>query len=1229
MATTEVVGVPVQDTRSAQLPGVAADTAAPSPSLTPAIPALPAQGAIAIPAATLLSHGALPVQRIPRPASAERTGEVMNHFQHVMQHFLETQRSVMLAYLTGSQSADARQEATSALARTPRMVEMPLGPARPLPPVPAAPSQFGAVPPVAAPSSATVPTPAVVPTPTAVLPVAPVTPAAPSSVPVLGTAVSAHVNGHISVAAASVATPPPPVAAASPPVVTPLPAPAASPAPALAEAAQSSAARSGSTAGELKDRLLAVVSDRTGYPAEMLQLEVDLEADLGIDSIKRVEIVGTFVRSLSLPDGVQVEMEHLTSSRTLQQVLDHVVPLLGPPEPVPSAAIATEESRRPFEFAAAGHGIHRFTVRPAAAPPIARSAGLAATGVIVIVDDGTGVGAHLESLLTLRGHRCARIPSPDARPEVIAQIIAQIRAQFGPAAALIHLAPLRSGADKIGLDLARWQSRLDTDFTAFFLLAQALRTDLEQSAEAGGAAVMAATCMGGAFASDAPADGFFPGHGSLAGFLKALAQEWTAVRVKAVDTSPASPEKVASWLADELFAGDGLVEVGYRHGQRTQLLNVPSPLDPGQGGASQSTAPLDSSSVVLVTGGARGITAEVALSLAEAYRPRLVLVGRTPLAETAETAETAALTEPVALKRAIIEQHRRKGLSPTPAGVEAVYRRVLSEREVRTNVARFQQAGASVDYRACDVRDACAVGALIDALYETYGRIDGLIHGAGIIEDKLVRDKTLDSLERVVSTKVDSAVILAQKLRPETLKCFVLFSSIAGWFGNRGQADYGAANEVLNKLAVWLEQRWPGRVLAVNWAPWATMGMASPEVQRQFLDRGVALVPPKVGNDLMLAELTACRRGESEVMYAGGSAVAEGPRSKSQQVEIDPRVQQSVPVDSTDFALPLLSTAKTLGQHDGRLELERVLDLATDRYLHDHRLEGRPVFPLAMAAELIAEAAAACLPHLAVTGLRQLKLYRGITLDGEGRSVRVVARARDAQTAARTKGGDKEHNAASNEDTLVDVVITATRDPLQVYYKGVVELGQDGLPSASALLPASGPGPIAGATTLPVSVAEAYRDWLFHGPCFQGIVSIDALGSNGASAVLRTSVPSQCLASESAAHWIIDPILVDCALQVQLIWARLHWNVTSLPNSVEVCRWFSHEDLSGNRNGPSGELAIRCEIRIRSNSNSPMSRADHYFYTPDGRLLGYLEDVEMTGSVAANRLVGHARAGGA
>ncbi len=379
---------------------------------------------------------------------------------------------------------------------------------------------------------------------------------------------------------------------------------------------------------------------------------------------------------------------------------------------------------------------------------------------------------------------------------------------------------------------------------------------------------------------------------------------------------------------------------------------------------------LDSSSVVLLTGGARGITALAALRLAERRQPKLILVGRSPLPAAEEASDTAGIVEPKELKAALINRMRLLGETVKPATVEHAYSRLLAEREIRDTLARLRHFGSEAHYFAVDVRDMDAFAAFIDDIYDRFGRLDAVIHGAGVIEDKLIEDKTVDSFDRVFDTKVNSAFVLSQRLRPDSLKFLAFFSSVSGRFGNRGQADYAAANEVLNKIAADLSGAWPCRTVAINWGPWETNGMASPEVRRQFAERGIEIITPAVGVARLEEELKCSRMDQAEVVIGGAKGLASSSKS--------PAASES----------PLLLRAEST-LLDGVLEFVCELDPGYDRYLDHHRLDGKPVVPLAVATELIAEAAASGWPKRQVVALRDLRPLHGIVLDAGAKTIRV------------------------------------------------------------------------------------------------------------------------------------------------------------------------------------------------------------------------------------------------
>ncbi|MGH3920444.1 MAG: ketoreductase domain-containing protein, partial [Pseudonocardiaceae bacterium] len=196
-----------------------------------------------------------------------------------------------------------------------------------------------------------------------------------------------------------------------------------------------------------------------------------------------------------------------------------------------------------------------------------------------------------------------------------------------------------------------------------------------------------------------------------------------------------------------------------------------------------------------------------------------------------------------------------------PGEIEAAISRILAQREIRATLTELAGVTASVGYSAVDVRDPVAVSALVNGVYRRHGRLDGIVHGAGVLADRLLVDKTPEGFARVWGTKVDGARALAEAARDD-LGFLVLFGSVSGVFGNRGQVDYAAANDALDTLARIWAGRTRGRVVALDWGPWATpdcgpggTGMVSAELRREYERRGIGLIDPGDGVACLLAEL--------------------------------------------------------------------------------------------------------------------------------------------------------------------------------------------------------------------------------------------------------------------------------------------------------------------------------------------------------------------------------------
>lgn len=350
------------------------------------------------------------------------------------------------------------------------------------------------------------------------------------------------------------------------------------------------------------------------------------------------------------------------------------------------------------------------------------------------------------------------------------------------------------------------------------------------------------------------------GQGGVTGAAKAALREWAEARVRLVDLDPALDEtRLAAQLWQEISSSGEELEVGFTAKGRFCLALQEEPLP-------QEVFFLEQDAVVLATGGAYGITALCIEEMAKRSPCRIVLLGRSPLPEE-EGAETRMLAEERELKAHFIQKAQEAGEKPQPRAIDDKAQRVLKNREILGTIERLCESGAKVEYRALDVRDEEAFSRCIDELYARYGRIDGVVHGAGVIEDKRIAEKSEEAFCRVFDTKVKSAWVLAQKIRPESLKFLCFFSSVSGRFGNAGQVDYSAANDALNKLADALWRQWQKNVVAINWGPW-DFGMVSESLKRLYAQRGIGLIPPEEGAALFLEEISRQRRSCAEVVVS-------------------------------------------------------------------------------------------------------------------------------------------------------------------------------------------------------------------------------------------------------------------------------------------------------------------------------------------------------------------------
>ncbi|HSO62088.1 MAG TPA: SDR family oxidoreductase [Desulfobacterales bacterium] len=831
--------------------------------------------------------------------------------------------------------------------------------------------------------------------------------------------------------------------------------------------------------------LLAVVSELTGYPAEMLGLDMDIEADLGIDSIKRVEILSALEeRSPGLPAIAPEEMGRL---KTLGQIIE----LLSAPGQSAAVPAAEPESPTPGERAAVGacaletvpaagtaaQLARRQAVTLSEAPPLAETPIVLPKGrKVFVTDDRTGLSQAITAELGAKGINTV----------LVSIDILHYKKDMPHASGLVIVPNPKS-------------TTVAADLKHAFELAKSFAPDLMESARLEAAFFATVTRMDGAFGfSGQPIAN--PMQGALAGLAKTAAVEWPEVRCHALDVAPGWTDQraVAQAVVAELMAR-GPVEIGLNPDARLTPALMPQAYPDG-------AIDITPGELVVISGGARGITAACALELTRRVRPTLVLLGRSP-EPAVEPEWMQVIEEPAAIKKALLK-NEFAGMPATPAEVERRLKLLIANREISRNLEALEAAGAVVHYHAVDVRDAGQVKRIIEAARTAHGPVRALIHGAGVLEDRLIVDKSPEQFERVFDTKVKGFQALLAAVPEDDLKVIVAFSSVTARIGNKGQADYAMANEALNTLA-WVEslRRPDCRVVSVNWGPWEC-GMVTPSLKREFERQGVTLLPAADGALSLLQEMARDSAAPVEVVIGG---------------TLNPATIETV-TEKPKSHLAIL--------------FEREIDAESYPILKSHVIDGKPVVPMAMMAEWFGHGALHENPGLVLHGLEEIRILNGIRLSEQTKLIRLLA----GKAQSREGGFEVELELRNGVREGKDIIHSRAR---AILAENLAQPPEFSLPEALS------------AIDYPRSASEIYEKILFHGSRLHGLRTVRTCSAAGMVAdVSGAPSPNQWMQTPLRNSWLCDPLALDSAFQMASLWCYELRGCVSLPVHVASYRQF-------------------------------------------------------------------------
>ncbi|GHG50085.1 hypothetical protein GCM10018779_09850 [Streptomyces griseocarneus] len=814
--------------------------------------------------------------------------------------------------------------------------------------------------------------------------------------------------------------------------------------------------------------LRELVAEKTGYTVDMVEPGLDIQTDLGVDSLKQVEIAAAaWERYPFLP---REEIYRFAQARTVRELAALLMDVTadtgsrqegdGTPLPVGRAGVTL----RPLPEADAL--VDAYGPRPTA----------------LVLDDGSALADALCRALSAEGWSTRRLCLPggkgggDDRWNLTDWQEATLREQVGAALASaerLDLCVLPVGrpedADATAA-LARDATAVVTRLGHAVLVAKHVVPALKNTLAAGHrAGFMAVTQLDGALGlAGSHGDTAQAFHGGLGGLLKALAAEEPGLFCRALDVAPRlGPAQAAERFLREATDVASVTEVAWDGTSRRTLTVSAEPAPPLL--APGSSPALGADDLLVVTGGARGITAWCLTALA-AHRPcGFLLLGRTPLEDLGDPAVRASL------------EGRAQALE--------------QQREMHATLAALRAAGAEVSYLAVDVGDGAAVR---EALGPHRERVTGVIHAAGVLADQPLRDKTPQDIARVTGAKLTGLINVLEALPAENLRRLVVFTSVAGVYGNWRQTDYAMANEALNRFAcAWQANRPYCRVAALAWGPWHG-GMASTEALRLFERIGVTPLGREEGCAYFVEEMTAER--------AGGTVTVLGPTES---------YFQPSPLPARDAEV-----LRDLGT------------LAGEPVLGDHRIDGLPVLPMTAAVGWCLNVLERSRPGVPVTEVRDFRVHKGLVLDGS--------------QPARARVGLHPRDGRDGE-----VLVTIHDDGAEMprpRYEGVFRRATGAAAPARPAPPPPRPAED--------GAHSAYADgFLFHGPLLRGLGPVLAEDDRSLTVGARLKDPPLAGGAYSGDRY--SPALADLLLQAAALLGRRLCGHRCLPVAVERVELFA------------------------------------------------------------------------
>ena len=686
-------------------------------------------------------------------------------------------------------------------------------------------------------------------------------------------------------------------------------------------------------------------AERTGYPLELIEADLDLEADLGIDSVKRVEVVGHVGEVLG------VDVKELDFSQALS-VSDIAEVLIGSQNVEVADAQRTEAGASDAQLDSvtiryedeSSRTAHRYVPQSVRIKSLGAERTILPGDAILVTAADQSVNDAVRKVLEELNLTVIEIPG-DASEATIKRLTSSDRLRR--VSTVVDLSVLRPHADILSKGDAWWQD-VEGQYTTVFSVAQATYETLQSHGEH--ASWISVTSSGGMSGMDLRTVGD-PIGGLTAGFVKTLALELRQMHTRIVDFDVVEPSSLAGALRTELThkAVNEEIEIGYIEGDRYTVRVLPVPVSSSDRAVRQS---LSTDSCVVMSGGSRGIVRECALALAEQRNIPVVLLGRSDPDDPEMKPWLAYSDEDWANARAeVMRQGRTRRPEASVAELSDEYRRITYTRQLVTNLADIDSRTDKIHYLVCDVSDPDQVDKAMAQARSRFGKIGAIVHGAGLESFGAIPRKSLKKTAKAIAVKARGFQNLLRATAEDDLSAFISFGSISGRFGMDGQSDYTAGASLLAQMAHIMsrsQSQNPRTIpfITMEWTAWGEVGMATnPEVVSvQANERGMTYMSVADGVRHFIDEIEL-GTANPEVLYFGelgkNRPAAQVPELTKSGTQLSALMDKSgMIVNRSSF--PMVDYAETT---ESGLQTTRVLWTERDRYLPDHLVKGTATFP--------------------------------------------------------------------------------------------------------------------------------------------------------------------------------------------------------------------------------------------------------------------------------------------